>query len=173
MDARMHLKRALKSLSLFSWLLLGAGCEGSTKVVISTAAPPPVSAAFLRAAPDTLSLVGYGSVIATDVYRDFTPNAPSGNPLTAVVTFSLISASDFSKNVSAVYVWVLNGDQVWKSVMTMQDPNSLPHDEVVWIARDGPPWGAGTSADVVLGLEIEGRGLQLVNLGNVTVTQVQ
>jgi hypothetical protein len=145
-------------------------CGGGAKV-IAPGVPPPASSDFLRAAPDTLSLVGYGSVVAADLYRDFSPNAPKGNPLTAVVTFSLISASDFSSEVTAPYVYVVNGNEVWKEVMTMQDPNQLPHDEVVLIARDGPKWGPGIQADVILGLVIEGRGLQFVNLGNVTITR--
>src|SRR5262249_1747001 len=147
-----------ESLTAFLLLLALAGmsCEGGTKV-IAPGVPPPVSGEFLRAAPDTLSLVGYGSVIAPDLYRDFSANASSGNPLTAVVTFSLISASDFSGNVTAAYVYVLNGNEVWKAALQMQDPNQLPHDEVVLIAKDGPKWAPGTQATMVLGLIIQGR----------------
>ena len=57
--------------------------------------------------------------------------------------------------------------------MQMQDPSQLPHDEVVLTARDGPEWAPGTQADVILGLMIHGRGLQFVNLGKVTVSQLE
>ena|SRR5215831_16202756 len=164
---RSPCSRSLTAFLLLS-ILAGVSCEGGTKV-IAPGVPPPVSKDFLLSAPDTLSLVGYGSVIAPDLYRDFSPNAPSGNPLTAVVTFSLISASDFSANVTAAYVYVLNGNDVWKAVLQMQDPNQLPHDEVVLIAKNGPKWAPGTQATVVLGLMIQGRGFQLVNLGNVAI----
>jgi hypothetical protein len=160
------------TIRLLILVLAGASCGEGTKV-LAPALPPPVSNDHLRAAPDTLSLVGFGSVIAADVYRDFTPNSPSGHPLTAVITFSLISASDFSGNVAATYVYVLNGNEVWKSALQMQDPSTLPHDEVILTARDGPEWSAGTQVDVVLGLEIRGRGFQLVNLGNVAIAQLE
>ena len=155
--------------SLLLWAFLGLGCEGTTKV-IAPAMPPPVSAELLRAAPDTLSLVGFGSVISADLYRDFTPSSPPGNPLTAEITFSLISASDFSSNVTSVYVWVLNSNEVWGAGLKMDDPSQHPHDEVVLIAGDGPPWAPGTQVDVVLGLVIEGRGLQFVKLPSATIS---
>jgi hypothetical protein len=142
--------------------------------VVAPAVPPPESIDRLRAAPDTLSLNGYESIIASDLSRSFMPNAPpDGDPLAAAVTFSLISASDFSREVTAVYVWVVNGNEVWKEVMQMQDPNLYPHNEVVWIARDGPKWGPGIQVDVFLGLTIQGRGLQLVKLPSVTIARVE
>src|SRR5262245_35779661 len=170
----MAFKRFAESLTayLMLWTLVGVGCEGGTKL-LAPAVPLPVSIDHLRAAPDTLSLVGYQSVIAADLYRDFMPNSPpDGRPLTAVVTFSLISASDFSREVKAAYVWVLNGNEVWKAVMEMQDPNRYPHDQVVLIARDGPKWGPGIEVEVILGLTIEGRGLQFVKLPNETIARV-
>jgi hypothetical protein len=147
------------------------GCEGGPKF-LAPAVPPPMSANVLRAAPDTLSLVGFPSVIATDLYRDFMPMAPpDGQPLLAIITFSLLSASDFTGNVSASYVWVVNGDEVWGAPLQMQDPSRYPHDEVVLIAQDGPKWGPGIQVNVVLGLMIEGRGLQLVRLPDATISR--
>jgi len=171
----MTLRQFSKSLApyLLLWTTLGVGCGGGAKV-IAPAMPPPVSIDQLRAAPDTLSLIGFPSVITPDLYRDFMPiSPPDGSPLTAIITFSLISESDFSKNVSAVYLWVLNGNEVWGAGMKMQDPSLYPASQVVWRADGGPKWGPGIQVDVVLGLVIEGRGLQFVKLPNVTISQTQ
>lgn len=148
-------------------------CEGGTKF-LAPAMPPPISADALRAAPDTLSLVGYQSVITADLYRDFMPVAPpDGDPLVAVITFSLISASDFSGNVTGAYVWVVNGNEVWRAPLEMLDPSRYPHDEVVWRADGGPKWGPGIQVSVILGLMIEGRGLQLVRLPDATIGRTE
>jgi len=155
---------------LLSTIVL-VSCEGGTKF-LAPAMPPPISADALRAAPDTLSLVGYPSVIATDLYRDFMPTAPpEGNPLIAMITFSLVSASDFSGNVTGAYVWVVNGNEVWRAPLEMQDPIRYPHDQVVFLAQGGPKWGPGIQVNVILGLTIEGRGLQLVRLPDATIAR--
>ena len=150
-------------------LILVAGCESGNPKVLAPAVPPPASTEVLLAASDTLSLVGFGSVYALDLIRDFA--SPNGHPLTARLTFSLVSASDFSSEVSALYIWVVNGSEVWSAGMVMQDPNQYPHDEVVWIAQDGPQWAPGTQVEAVIGLQIRGRGLQLVRLPSATITQ--
>lgn len=159
----------LKACALTLALTL-AGCGGGNSKVLAPAVPPPASTDVLLAASDTLSLVGFPSVYALDLIRDFA--SPNGHPLTARLTFSLVSASDFSSQVSALYIWVVNGNDVWSAGMVMQDPNQYPHDEVVWIAQDGPKWAPGTQVQPVIGLQIRGRGLQLVKLPNATIAQI-
>jgi hypothetical protein len=150
-------------------IMVLVGCEGGTKF-IAPAVPPPMSADALRAAPDTLSLVGFPSVISTYLYRDFMPMAPpDGNALRAIITFSLISPSDFSENVTAADVWIVNGSEVWGAPLQMQDLGRA--DQVVLWAEGGPKWGPGIQVNVILGLTIEGRGLQLVRLPDATIAR--
>jgi hypothetical protein len=151
-------------------LALG-GCEGGTKV-IAPAMPPPVSMDLLRVAPDTLTLNGYPTIVAPNLWRDFMPSSPpDGEPLAASATFYPISEPDFSNNVSAAYVWVVKGDEVWQAGMKSDDPTRYPHNEVVWIAGGGPKWGPGIQVDVIIGLMIENRGLQLVRSTGITITR--
>jgi len=148
-----------------------ASCEGGPQF-LAPAVPPPLSADTLRAAPDTLSLVGFPSVIATYLYRDFMPTAPpDGQPMIAIITFSLISPSDFSGSVTAAYVWVVNGSEVWKAPLEIEDTGRA--DQVVLRADGGPKWGPGVQVNVILGLTIEGRGLQLVRLPDATIARTE
>jgi len=152
-------------------VLGGAGCGGGTKV-LAPAEPPPVSIDLLRAAPDSLTLNGYPTIVAPNLWRDFMPTSPTdGEPLSASATFYPISGPDFSKNVSAAYMWVVKGDEVWHAGMKSDDPTRYPHNEVVWIAGGGPKWGPGIQVDVIIGLVIENRGLQLVKSTGVTITR--
>jgi len=156
---------------LLLWAVALASCEGGTQF-LAPAVPPPMSADALRAVPDTLSLVGFPSVIATYLYRDFMPMAPpDGNALRAIITFSLISPADFSGNVTAADVWVVNGSEVWGAPLQMQDLGRA--DQVVLWADGGPKWGPGIQVNVILGLTIEGRGLQLVRLPDATIARTE
>jgi hypothetical protein len=151
----------------------GVGCNGGTKV-LAPADPPPVSIDLLRAAPDTLTLNGYPTVLGLNLTRDFMPmSPPDGRPMTAMATFYPISEPDFAMNVTAVYAWVVKGNEVWGTGMTSEDPSHLPHNEVVWLAEGGPKWDPGIQVDVIIGLMIENRGLQLVRQTGITIDRAE
>src|SRR5947207_4186280 len=91
-----HRERPLGPLALVLLLALGGlGCEGGAKV-LAPAVPPPVSIDVLRAASDTLTLNGYPTIVAPNLWRDFMPASPAdGEPLNAMATFYPISGPDF------------------------------------------------------------------------------
>jgi len=149
----------------------GVGCQGGTKV-LAPAMPPPVSIDLLRAASDTVTLNGYPTVVGLNLWRNFMPvSPPDGRPLVAVATFYPISESDYSRDVSAAYVWVVKGNDVWQAGMKKEDPAHYPHNEVVTIADGGPKWDPGIQVDVIVGLMIEDRGLQLVRQTGITIVR--
>jgi hypothetical protein len=155
-------------IGMFVCILSCEGCKGGHDL-IAPEVPPPISTDVLLAAPDTLTLHGNEIRVEPYLWRDFMPPSPSdGKPLIAAVTLSQSSEPNFPKTVTAADVWVISGNDTWKEVMQDEQPH-YPPSEVVWIARNGPKWGPGIQVDVVVGLMIENRGLQLVRVPNVDI----
>ena len=120
--------------------------------------PYDVTLAQLASAPEILDRPEQDYHLETDLWRDFMPfSPPDGRPLAAVVR--LVSTDPIPGDVKLVYLWVVNGNQVWAT--------RFAEEPLVWentiqgFANGGPKWGPGISVDVVVGVKF-GRELRLV-----------
>src|SRR5687767_9406473 len=108
------------------------GCNGTTQ--------PDALVAELLAAPTEIAFNGATFEAEVSAWRDFQPSAPAdGRPLAVVVRVSQTFSS-----VGIDRIWVVYGGEVWSSSAARVDGTND------WVARDGPKWGPGVTADVVL-----------------------
>lgn len=119
---------------------------------------PTMTLAQLASAPETLDLPEQDYHLETELWRDFMPfSPPDGRPLAAVVR--LVSTEPIPGGVKLVYLWVVNGDQVW-ATRFVEEP-VVSGNTITGFANGGPKWGPGISVNVVVGVKF-GRELRLV-----------
>lgn len=112
----------------------------------------------LQGVPEQLELGDRKLKIETYLWRDFMPiSPPGGKPLIGAIKLMSIDKKPLPKGVRIETVWVINGDEVWKSAVTevREGKEGAPMLEVV--VRDGPKWKPGTAVDVVV-LVKDGKG---------------
>jgi len=120
----------------------------------------PVGA--LGDAPETVVVAG--SVVRVETYlnRDFQPICPPGGyPLMASVRVygepALLPTTFRAERIIVVY-----GDEVWVAPLVEEDPGSRTPASFQALARQGPKWPPGVTADVVVQFRDAMRKLYLV-----------
>ena len=98
-----------------------------------------------------------GATLALETYlnRDFMPfSPPDGRPLTAFVRVRSTDGAPLPVGLGVSWVGVYFQGQVWLSApesMALYDPSVVEA-----ITRDGPKWGPGETADVVVIVSVAG-----------------
>ena len=135
---RCHATMRLSTLALPVLLLACASPTG------------PDIRAVLAAAPSTATVGGAALVLDAFLWLDFMPVAPpDGQPLAAVVRVRRADGGPLPANVTADSVWVIFRGDTWQARLVDGHlvAESPPFYEAV--ARGGPKWGPGVTADVV------------------------
>ena len=151
-----------KVLAVLSLLIVALGC-GEDDSELVTPIVPPIALEDLLTAGETIEFSGYSLSLATYLWRDFMPiSPPDGKPLIAVVQVAEKDREEVVPEVTAEYLWVINGKDIWAT--TFEDEYRPPSSDYVIerTARDGPKWGPHISVDVVVGLKIDSGELQLL-----------
>ena len=80
-----------------------------------------------------------------------------GSDLMVVVTISEKNLIEIPLGIDAIYLWVINGDEVWRTAFSDESRPPTPAHQLEKIARDGPKWDTGIAVDVVIKI-IDGAG---------------
>jgi len=108
----------------------------------------------LREEPQTLTIDGHGVAVAIDAWRDFQPPEHiEGSPLTVSVVVSADGAGVLPPVLRANRIAVLHDDQVWVAPLVEESLRIRTSRRFQVMARHGPRWGPGGSADVVVELQ--------------------
>lgn len=144
----MHMEGNMKRFCCLLALAALIGCSESEKII---SAPPDIPLDQLQAAPDTVQVEGQQLYLETFVWRDFMPiSPPDGKPLVAVMYITSVDSARLPATISADAVWIVYGDQVWKSWI-VDAANSVANGyRLAKIAREGPKWGPGVRVDVIV-----------------------
>jgi hypothetical protein len=117
--------------------------------------PPDLPLQALLGVPDTVIVQGRTLTLSTSLWRDLMPRTDDhGSPLTAVVYVETADSSSFPPSVSADAVWIVRGDEVWKSFLAEEDPppGELRPNRLWKIARNGPTWPVDHPVEVIVRL---------------------
>ncbi len=105
---------------------------------------------MLNSAPKNLTVDGIELSMETDLWRDFMPiSPPDGKPLIARIEIRAQDERTLPEQLNADAVWVVYEDQVWGTRLT---ETQFEHDStrLVKVARNGPKFGPGENATVVV-----------------------
>lgn len=105
---------------------------------------------ILNNAPSDLTIDGLELNFEPFLWRDFQPiSPPGGKPMIAKVTITANNGAQLPDKLDSDMIWVLYENQVWGTRYTETqfeyDPTRL-----VKVARDGPKFGPGKDATVVI-----------------------
>jgi len=137
----------LRALLLVSLGLFSGACSG--KVTAPDALPK-----------QEMILAGVRVTLEANLVRDFMPMAPAdGRPMLATFTVRSADGVPLPAGLVMTSAAITFGGETWRStpaIVPMSDPTILMGQ-----SRDGPKWGPGGSADVVVTLEAGGARGQL------------
>ncbi|MBE0565713.1 MAG: hypothetical protein IH621_07155 [Krumholzibacteria bacterium] len=140
------LPRTLLGIGLLSLLV---GCNGESMDGRIVAAWPESK---LAAVPDTLALGDHLLTVSASLGRDYFPPAPvNGRPLAAYI--ELASGSDAPPSLQPVsgIIRVVYGDRMWVVAARIEPPSDYEtRKRFRFLASNGPLWGPGDEATVVL-----------------------
>lgn len=128
---------------------------------------PHVPREDLLAAPDTLTIAGYGLQVDPFLYRDFFPVAPpDGRPLAGGCRLHVPAVLPFpSIPMQEAFVWVVNGESIWSAKASI----TVFYAYADIVASGGPKWGPGITVDLVVGVRDGGGALHLVLFRDVLI----
>lgn len=95
-------------------------------------------------------------ILNAQLNRDFAPSSPeNGQPLIVRVEVLTSGGDDLPDGLETDAVWVMVKDEVWGSSFSDEQ---FPEDRsrIVKIARDGPTFGIGERADVIIRIHHNG-----------------
>lgn len=112
-------------------------------------------------APQQVTLAGAELVLETYLVRDFMPFGapPDGHPLRATFRVRSVNGVPLPEGLTMPEAVVYFGSETWQSV-----PEIIPTSDTGLLmggSTDGPKWGPGVSADVVVTLELDGHQILL------------
>jgi hypothetical protein len=155
------MKRTLILLTLFSAIVLTAGCCAACKGA-------KVTRDALASAPERVEFDGREFVLSAFIWRDFMPPVPpGGNP--ARVSFNVNSTDNMPlpTDLRADHYWLLSADAQWDAALAATEPpqKQLARERVV---EEGPKWEVGTKCDLVVRL-VQGKQSRLVRFPDLVV----
>ncbi len=106
----------------------------------------------LLAAPEQVEISGQNYTLATYLWRDFMPGTygQEGSDLMAVVTISETALQAIPSDITATYLWIINGEEIWGASFSDESRPPAPAYQIEKIARGGPKWSPGTNVVVVV-----------------------
>lgn len=131
-------------------LLMLTACGGGDVTPQASAVTIPVKTTEdLLATPLQVSINGLNFILSAYLWRDFMPGNTDSR-LIASITISEINALEIPAGIDAVYLWVVNGSEVWETPFSDEPaPPTQPY-QMQRIARYGPEWEIGASVDVIV-----------------------
>lgn len=110
----------------------------------------------LLSSPEGLVLDGRQITLNASLNRDFSPNSPpDGRPLIARVEVIALNGENLPERLDADALWVVVENEVWGSSFSDEWFEEEAH-RIVKIARDGPKFGVGKKAEVIVRLRYKG-----------------
>lgn len=106
-----------------------------------------------------------------DLWRDFMPGS-EGSGLYVAAQLNGSPPGTYPPSAGDVYVWVVNGSQVWAATMQFDRVDPDLSDARLFHVNDGPAWGPGIQVDVVLGVRTSPTQVALVRLPGRTILRV-
>lgn len=124
-----------------------------------------MSIKMLNSAPKNLIVNGIELSMESDLWRDFMPiSPPDGKPLIARIEIRAQNERDLPEQLNADAIWVVYENQVWGAKLTETQSD---HDStrLVKVARNGPKFGPGENATVVVRIIYGNKTYLLRNSG--------
>lgn len=151
-------------------LATGCGDEGDVTTKPPAPSPPSYTISELLAAPVELKFGGITYEVGVELWRDFMPPTPAdGSPLAAHARILAVGALDWPADITTIYVYVVKGAEVWASKMERVAAPTLPANERLYAAREGPKWDTGIRVDVVIGVRTSNGVVHLVRTPDVLI----
>ncbi|WP_300663895.1 hypothetical protein [Fluviicola sp.] len=122
-----------------------------------TEAPKTALIEVVKNSPETIAIGNNVLTLNTSLWRDFMPGpgAPeNGSSLYCLVEVKNSQNLDLREHITLKRVYVINGNELWNSVLTEQD-YGFEHI-VAGSANEGPLWGPDLQVDVVCEFEYNG-----------------
>ena len=118
--------------------------------------PPDIAVGELLAAPETLSVGDQSIFLNTSIYLNLQPSV-SETPMIITTYIETIDSSVFPSNVTVDAIYIVNGNQIWKSYFSNETPPEPEHRtyRIFKIARDGPYWGPEIYVDAIVTCKID------------------
>jgi len=158
----MHPTRAIVFLMLVGFPGV-VGCSGDPFSGSVRPVVPTVPLDQLATAPDTLAVAGCDLTLETYLWRDFMPiSPPDGKPLIALIRIVEANQIEIPAGIDAVYLWVVNGTDVWPTTFSDESHPETPPHELERVARNGPKWGPQIQVDVIVGVTTGSKDLHLL-----------
>jgi hypothetical protein len=136
-------------------LVLGLVVASCSEKVADPQVPPDT-----HGAPQRVTVAGAELVLETYLVRDFMPFAPpDGHPLRAVLQVRSVNGAPLPAGLTMPGAVVYFGKETWQStpeIIPTSDPGLLMGN-----SSDGPKWGPGVTADVVVTLDLDGQQTRL------------
>jgi hypothetical protein len=137
--------RTFSAFALACLVLTACGTQSPTEP------NPAITPLELRAAPSTIEAGGVRLTLSASLWRDFMPPSPQdGRPLIAIARVQTVDRTPVAATLRATDVWVVLGSDVWRAAFREERPRSDTAPDYEIVARDGPKWGPGVTADVVV-----------------------
>jgi len=120
-------------------LFLVCGCEDSGG---GSTVPLAMPIQILLAAPETINVEGRVLTLTTFLWRDLMPVAgpEDHTKLIALIHIEAADTSQLPASVSSDAIWIVNGDEVWKSYFSDEPVGPVKPNRISRIARYGPHW---------------------------------
>ncbi len=140
-------------------LLWITACSSSVNSIEDV--PPQV----LASSSEGLMIGGKQITLSASLNRDFAPSSPEdGQPMIARVEITTSDGTDLPIGLETDAVWVMVDGEVWGSSFAgeqFKDDKS----RIVKIVRDGPKFGVGKRADVIVRIHHNGKSYLLKAAG--------
>lgn len=153
-----------------------AGCHESD--CPSAPEPDPLTIRELLHAPDTLRLDNLRIALAADLWRDFMPpGSDDGGPLSGALLISELDQRPLPTGSEVIDAWVICSGELWEASLapynTPGHPTEVRPDRLFAFFRDGPKWGPGTYADVVVRLRVGTRRTFLLRASDQLILRIE
>lgn len=158
-----RIKRPITAL-IASLLILMTACSASVNSLENV--PPQV----LLSSSEGLMVDGKQITLTANLKRDFAPSSPeNGRPLIAMVEIVTSDGTDLPDRLETDAVWVMVDDEIWASSYAGEQFKD-DKTRIVKIARDGPKFGVGKKAEVIVRIHQNGT-TYLLKASGVEITQ--
>ena len=116
--------------------------------------PTEIPLEELLSSPETVEIEDKNIILKTQIYLNLMPII-SETPMIVPIYLETIDSSDIPLTIDAISVYVINGNKIWKSYFSYEEPapSDIKPYRIAKIARNGPYWEPNIFVDVVVALE--------------------
>lgn len=142
-----------KSILLFTGFFFGlmTGCSSTVDSLEN------VPRSVLLSSSEGLMIEGREITLNANLNRDFAPSSPpNGRPLITWIEIVTSKGSDLPDGLMTDAVWVIVDNEIWGSSYS-DEQFTEDKSRIVKIARDGPKFGVGKKAEVIVRIHHDGH----------------